>query len=547
MNKRLEWTPRAASLDLKRYRGIPYFELLAAKAEYGFRQPSSTQEPRDIQTEVRSRLGEAASVIDVVRPHATVIKSVEGIGKTSLFRRSLSYEAFDDALSWVKNRHDAFAFRSSDQATAKLEEFHRENRSAVLIQPLRKHYEAVCSVEKVQPIDLDEEGPSSIYAVIQKEQPNVFARLEERRKNLWKDEREFSCPTTTLLMTHAMAMNWHQSVISKIWYHPAFDPHQNFSDQIDLRYEQKLKNIVFDDPELEEIVMVLSENRYDFIQKMQNKHPGWRNFPHHERLSIFKKSKRDGFCAGLSFRQLDADMRLDLARLKAVTVDHTAIPFGFDHGEQGIYRSQHGRMFYVGAKEWCFSSPSSLIFLTTESLIAEAIDALFKAHRKTHIYLDLEHTDALQPIKVPTKIEPMARADRKDSPQVTALAERILSGSEHSVVIGDGIKIDSDRVMSFQKMKGRNGLEDKDVYIIPTWLAPEKYAELNVIGQYLGLTTVIETYYQDQLNQAVGRNRGFRQSFNRNTKTTVICSNRLWRAVLSKLQDQAPRVQLFEE
>ena len=101
--------------------------------------------------------------------------------------------------------------------------------------------------------------------------------------------------------------------------------------------------------------------------------------------------------------------------------------------------------------------------------------------------------------------------------------------------------------MSFQKMKGRNGFEDKDVSIISTFLAPQKYAELNVIGQFLELPNVIDLFYQDQINQAVGRNRGFRQSSNRDTKTEVICMRRLWKAVLSKLQDQAGRVQLYED
>jgi hypothetical protein len=94
-------------------------------------------------------------------------------------------------------------------------------------------------------------------------------------------------------------------------------------------------------------------------------------------------------------------------------------------------------------------------------------------------------------------------------------------------------------------MKGLNGLEERNVYVIVTCIAPEKFAELNVIGQWLGNDNVIQDYYQDQINQAVGRNRGFRQSKTRHTKTTVIVSPRLWNSVLSKLQERAPRVQLY--
>jgi hypothetical protein len=95
---------------------------------------------------------------------------------------------------------------------------------------------------------------------------------------------------------------------------------------------------------------------------------------------------------------------------------------------------------------------------------------------------------------------------------------------------------DVERVKKFQGAKGMNGLEEKDIYIIPTYLNGALYAKLNVIGQWLGIPNIIQLHYQDQINQAVGRNRGFRQSSLRDdTKTVVICSNRLWRDVVEKL------------
>ena len=81
-------------------------------------------------------------------------------------------------------------------------------------------------------------------------------------------------------------------------------------------------------------------------------------------------------------------------------------------------------------------------------------------------------------------------------------------------------------------MKGVNGLETNDIYIVVTCLSPAKYAELNVIGQWLEIPNIIQNYYQDQINQAVGRNRGFRQAPNSETKTVVITSLRLWNNVL---------------
>ena len=71
-------------------------------------------------------------------------------------------------------------------------------------------------------------------------------------------------------------------------------------------------------------------------------------------------------------------------------------------------------------------------------------------------------------------------------------------------------------------------------------------SELNVMGRWLEITNIIQAYYQDQVNQAVGRNRGFRQSPERETKAALITSRRLWKSVLSGLLNSAPRVQLYE-
>jgi hypothetical protein len=91
-------------------------------------------------------------------------------------------------------------------------------------------------------------------------------------------------------------------------------------------------------------------------------------------------------------------------------------------------------------------------------------------------------------------------------------------------------------------MKGLNDFKESNVYIVITWLAPPKYAELNVLGQWLESETIFQDFQQDQINQAVGRNRGFRQS-DEPTKTVIVTSSALWRLFLYKCRDS--RVQLY--
>ena len=128
--------------------------------------------------------------------------------------------------------------------------------------------------------------------------------------------------------------------------------------------------------------------------------------------------------------------------------------------------------------------------------------------RRPLFRLALDDVPGVYPIHVPLFLDARARADRKDGMQgVSALAAEIAAADPDAIVISDGVS-GVPNVYTFQSMKGLNGLERKNLYIILTWLAPDKYVELNVLGQWLGCGRVIEQHYQDQINQAAGRNRG---------------------------------------
>ena len=164
--------------------------------------------------------------------------------------------------------------------------------------------------------------------------------------------------------------------------------------------------------------------------------------------------------------------------------------------------------------------------------------------RRPLFRLVLDDVPGVYPINVPIFLDPRARADRKDGMQgVSALAAEIAAADPDAIVISDGVS-GVPNVYTFQSMKGLNGLERKNLYIILTWVAPDKYAELNVLGQWLGCGRVIEQHYQDQINQAAGRNCGFRQA-EAPAKTVVFASKALWSGFLRRLEVGAPRTRLF--
>ena len=158
--------------------------------------------------------------------------------------------------------------------------------------------------------------------------------------------------------------------------------------------------------------------------------------------------------------------------------------------------------------------------------------------------LDFSDLPGVYPIRVPIHFDPRAKSDRRNTRNISLLAAEIIQSNPNALVIADGVR-DVDNVHSFQKMKGLNGLEGRDISVVLTWLAPEKYCELNVLGEWLGNDNIILDYVQDQINQAVGRNRGFRQSPVTPT-TTIISTRGYYRKFISRLQSRLPRTQLYE-
>ncbi len=121
-----------------------------------------------------------------------------------------------------------------------------------------------------------------------------------------------------------------------------------------------------------------------------------------------------------------------------------------------------------------------------------------------------------------------AAVDRRGQNRISALASEIVAANDNAFVIADGVG-GVERAITFQSMKEQNGFAERDISIVLTCLNPEKFAELN------------DRHYDDQLNQAVGRNRGFRLSNRRSTITRVITTTRLWQQVLRKREDRNRR------
>jgi hypothetical protein len=205
-----------------------------------------------------------------------------------------------------------------------------------------------------------------------------------------------------------------------------------------------------------------------------------------------------------------------------------AVPYGCDRSDTGIYRSETGKLFYLGVQDWFGSMTGRLNFLTTEWLMTEIVRAAYRKgatakNGKRQVRLACKHIEPpseLFPIPVEVFLDKRASARR-----VVELSHEITDANPNAFVICNGVE-GEDRVLTFQKAKGANHLIDKDIYVIVTHLRPDHYSRLNVVAQWLGIPDVIRAYYRDQIAQAVGRNQGFRATANAR-KAVVITSPKL--------------------
>jgi hypothetical protein len=444
-----------------------------------------------------------------------VILSAEGIGKTRTLFRLLSEDALDTALDTRDGRirFNAFAFRSEAQAVEKAEEYRRETgRPCLVWRSFWTHYVEVCQSLDRRPIPkekFDEESNivSMLYH-IRSEQQTVFNRLEEVRRRLWTDSHGGSMfhPNTVLFTTHATVMTWLTGQVTRTWHHPAFGLSMTDDEMRSLREQMVLQNIAFDEPEYDELIWLLTSDLYEHLASV--KQWDWKRRSPKERRELFASLARWGAIPSeLTFEEYNELRYLDLATLQRVEVNFWSQPFGRENKADSIYRAWHQKPFYLGVKRWPFAGSARITYLTTETFTTEAIAAVYAKAAEPLLKLELDRLPPLYPIAVPTAKDKRARAQN-----IKELVREILASNEKAVVIADGLgDMKGSRAMTFQGMKGHNGLSAADIYIISTSLAPEVYARLNVLGQWTGNFDTLTKYYAAQISQAVGRNTGFRQ------------------------------------
>jgi hypothetical protein len=436
---------------LARYKAkprLPIDQMLVRNIEKNFSLESTELSTENILTEYRRRLQRSIDALwFLLLNRCVVIKSVEGIGKSTIRIRKLFEEMMEAVNSSLDDdvgrpdvkRFSVFASRSTDQVKEKAFEIRNEGYRVHHLRTFWDYYEEVCTQQRQDRIprhEFDERTPGTILDRIRKDQPSVYDGLEDIRKALWSDNAPFDGSITALAMTHKAAEMWDSGFITRAWLHPEFDPNGAAEDHRNLRNRFILSRVVMDDPELDDFIYVLPQSTYEFLHHQQEKYPNWRNEPYRERQAVYVALKQDNDIPGtliVDFDSFDQLMRVNLERLTRFTVDYNAIPFGYGNTNENIYKKTHGRVYYIGVKDWLRDPKSRFTFLTTEDLVFETIKETYNELREEDarlgrlVSVDLDDVSPIFPIKLSCVIDARAAADRENREKITSLVCRIRS------------------------------------------------------------------------------------------------------------------------
>jgi hypothetical protein len=381
-------TPQNYFATLKEQSGRSFKETYERGIKRNFPEYSSWG-AADLQQVYREKLRRICSHVRSFKSDA-ILLSAEGIGKTQALFGLMANEALDTALADPDGfvRFNVFAFRSENQAAQKRAEYERETGCRTFLwRSFWNHYTDACKAVGRGPIrraEFEEEtNVLSVVNQIKHEQPGVFDYLEKARGSLWLAEagRSLFNSNTMLFTTHATVMSWWEGQVTRSWHHPDFDPSSTREEVQSLRDQALLQDVVFDEPEFDELVWLLTADLHDHLASVNQW--DWKRRRPAECRELYNETRRSGAIpVDLSFEAYSGLRSLDLGTLERVQVDFEAQPFGRENSPKSIYRARHNTPFYLGVRRWPFAGSTRITYLTTEAFTTELIAAVYKKLRR---------------------------------------------------------------------------------------------------------------------------------------------------------------------
>lgn len=517
--------------------------------------------------EARLMLGKLARFVTGAGNFAW-IKSIEGIGKTHSFMSSLPYRRFDHYFDLCSTAVEfsgtcegiaepgflAFASRSYDQADEKCREFNDIHKSGGrfygrVLPSFSKLYKDACLSKSVKPLsytDVAELGHTSYISAVQSEQPKVYEEMCRLRAELWTNPFDPMKPFPDQLeivwfTVHSLIQNWGYRSTSRAWIHPEFEQAQgNYEELAACHDDLWISQVVYDEISIEDLVDIKEGAVVQWCHKVKKSHKDWDDLKLPEQFRAFSNATEPRPHSGgqeIGFDEFRRIISIGFTSSDIRSVDTSAAPFGNDHDCNGAYRSQNDRSFYVKPRRWWQTLDALVTVLTTEELLTCIADEIRWSGKKREdgernlskfgVYR-FDASDEFINEEIPLHLDSRAAKDRDDVAKLSAVIFDIKAKYPNSKVITNGAGDHKDTI-THVSAKGSNDLKEFDLFTILQYLNPNLYARLCLIASEFKVSSVIELFYQDELFQSIGRNRGMRRDMAAASLHKVIMSPRLYK------------------
>jgi hypothetical protein len=549
--------------------------------------------------EFRARNKDRSEIRDVMQstsrlalessPYACMV-SPEGIGKShQVLAGAIDYR-MDDLTNWFFTGHSLtkqgrgfqlFASASYDQAEEQYDSYlnaagtnnHNGNvvrpRHAVFLQSFSQLYKE-CSVSKVRgrkKISYSgalKDGYGSLMDAVYDKQRDVYDEITKLKNDAWKiapvtgtaltngkpNDSGFHQNFATILFTsHETAQTFNRPSKSKAWLHPDFDYATHADDPkqyFELAKQFQTYRIIHDEIAIDDLVWSHSPAEVQFANDVKHAgNKGWSEMSMPEKYAAFDNladQAPDEMGFDKTLKVIEANFGVD----DQVVVDFAALPFGTDNKKDGLYNGKHGTVIYMKPKTWWHQCKGRIVILTTERLPTRIIESFRWSNNNSDsddvgFKLALWDRDYLYP----TESLPMALSNQANSKGIQELADSLLDsdGDAFDEIISD--VAEGDNITAHKTARGKNDLKEKNIATILTYLDPHRYCKFNVIAQVFDIPDAIILYYRDLLNQAVGRNQGFRRDDSNPKRHQLNLSAKLYHELGGRRFFQSGRYQFF--
>jgi len=413
-----------------------------------------------------------------------------------------------------------FSSPSIEQAEEKIETFNRVNRDKrfvpYLYLSLTALYQRFCPEEdRVDHLDILEQGGSSWLHAVFKRQPEVFEAMFAYRGRLFELRDEGKIPV--LFGTHETMRQHAGGGMTRLFYAPGFNAkwfetmglNERANWRSRLLAQNRIHRVIVDEVSAHDLVSIHPSAIVEWVHECA-KEIGFKDIPDiAERYSRFSTYLSDHPYRDMTWNLLVEVLDCDYTEEHLVQVSDREVPFD---ETDGIYAKMVGQHYYVRARGW-WNEFWRVTMLTTEAVptrIIETIDAESASRGEEQDDRFRVYEFGLPDSERDIVTLELQRSCKKET--LPRLVRAYKAQYPEAQIISDMVKdrISDLSITTHMAAKGSNSYIGSDIVAFYNAVSPALFGELGALNERFGRADFVRLFYVDRFEQTAGRNRGFR-------------------------------------